>query len=181
MSRGMFNQPIVPVPHVSPHLHPMPFSSSRIVSKERQALEEVTSEADTLTFRSSGSSFFTLYHREDRINDFLDNLGYSYPDHVTVSSIGKSSEGRDIKLIKVTATKTQGPTKKPAVYLDGGLHAREWISVTTALFVAEKLASGYATDASIKRMLDYYDFYIIPLANPDGYEYSHVRVSRDHE
>lgn len=175
----MFNQAIVPVPSVSPHLHSSP-CSLRIVSKERQALEEVTSDADTLTFRS-GFSFFTLYHREDRINEFLDNLGYSYPDHVTVSSIGKSSEGRDIKLIKVTATKTQGATKKPAVYLDGGLHAREWISVTTSLFVAEKLASGYATDASIKRMLDYYDFYIIPLANPDGYEYSHVRVSRDHK
>lgn len=82
-------------------------------------------------------------------------------------------------MIKVVSSKNgqENSTKKPAVYLDGGLHAREWISVSTALFVAEKLASGYSSDPTIKRLLDHYDFYILPLANPDGYEYTHTRVS----
>ena len=40
---------------------------------------------------------------------------------VTLESIGKSSEGRDIVLIKISKP---GGAQKPAIFIDGGMHAR---------------------------------------------------------
>lgn len=60
--------------------------------------------------------------------------------------------------------------KKAAVLIDAGIHAREWITNTTALYVIHYLTQR-------QDLLGYFDYYIIPSINPDGYEYSHTRVS----
>ena len=57
--------------------------------------------------------FHTSYHFS-----FLER---EYPDVVTVKSIGKSYEGRNLTLIKVCKG---GCGKKPAIFIDGGIHAR---------------------------------------------------------
>lgn len=40
-----------------------------------------------------------------------------------------------------------------------------------------QLVKGYESDVEIKEILDYLDWYIIPVANPDGYEFSRSNVS----
>jgi len=49
------------------------------------------------------------------------NRGTSGPQ-TTVETIGKSTEGRDILLVKIS---NGGGGTKPAIWLDGGMHARE--------------------------------------------------------
>lgn len=51
-----------------------------------------------------------------------------------------------------------------------GIHAREWIASATVLYIINELVEN--RDNLDKEILDI-DFYIIPLMNPDGYEYSH--------
>ena len=58
------------------------------------------------------------------------------------------------------------------VWVDGGLHAREWITVAATMLFIKKLLEGYGSDAYITSMLDSTKFAIQPLANPDGYAYS---------
>jgi carboxypeptidase A4 len=49
------------------------------------------------------------------------------------------------------------------------IHAREWISSAVATYIVNELThNSEQHDALLKR----YDFYIIPLLNPDGYAYS---------
>ena len=39
------------------------------------------------------------------------------------------------------------------------------------------MASLYATNFNVTVMMDRYDWYFLPVANPDGYEYTHTAVS----
>ena len=46
-----------------------------------------------------------------------------------------------------------------------GIHAREWISPAATTYIIKQLVerSGENQD-----LVDFYDFYILPVANPDG-------------
>lgn len=58
------------------------------------------------------------------------------------------------------------------VWIDCGIHAREWISPATCQWVLDQLTSGYNADPAITELLDTHDFHIMPVVNPDGYAYS---------
>ena len=64
------------------------------------------------------------------------------------------------------------------MWIDGGIHAREWISPATAMYIAHELILGYENDATVAKLMDHIDFYILPVMNPDGYEYSREKVGR---
>lgn len=66
-----------------------------------------------------------------------------------------------------------GKGSKPAILIHGTVHAREWITTMTTEYFAWQLLTKYASDASVKSLVDKYDYYIIPAVNPDG-EFFHV-------
>lgn len=49
--------------------------------------------------------------------NYVDSLAEEYPNIVTVETYGTSTEGRDLKVVKVGKRSTQ---PKPAFFLDGG-------------------------------------------------------------
>jgi murein tripeptide amidase MpaA len=61
---------------------------------------------------------------------------------------------------------------KRQIWINGGIHAREWISSHVAMFLIKQLITGYGKDAVSTRLLDNYEFVFAPHINPDGYEYS---------
>ncbi|CAG2163161.1 unnamed protein product [Oppiella nova] len=54
------------------------------------------------------------------------------------------------------------------------IHAREWISSATNQFFAQELVQRSESDADVKDLLNTFDFYILPVLNADGYEYTHT-------
>lgn len=62
---------------------------------------------------------------------------------------------------------------KAIVLIDGGIHAREWCTISTALYCISQLTED---SESNKHLLDAFDFVIIPVVNVDGYEYSRTCV-----
>jgi len=107
------------------------------------------------------------YHDFEALTNILSELANKYPSMVKVFSIGKSWEGRDIWAVKIT--NGDGSTK-PAILFIGAHHAREMITVENALYTMMVLVSLYGTHPNITELLDSFDFYFVPMLNPDGIE-----------
>lgn len=56
------------------------------------------------------------------------------------------------------------------MWIDGGIHAREWITPAVVTFMLKQLVEDL--DAADSDLLDKLDWYILPVVNPDGYEYT---------
>merc|ERR1711874_485223 len=70
------------------------------------------------------SMTWDAYHPLKDMYSYLDYLEKHY-DYVTTEVIGKSFKGRKMRLAKVCRG---GCGHKPAVWIDGGMHARELIT-----------------------------------------------------
>lgn len=112
---------------------------------------------------------FTRYYRHSEINEYLELLARKYPNTVSVYTVGKSYEGRAIKVIRIN--NGQHLPNKKVIFIDAGIHAREWIAPATALYIIYQLVENMEAN---RQLLDKYDWIILPLVNPDGYEYSHT-------
>merc|ERR1712198_46327 len=58
---------------------------------------------------------------------------------------------------------------KPALWFHAGIHAREWVAVASCVYIIDQLLTS--SDPSVKALRENLVWYIIPVTNPDGYEY----------
>ncbi|XP_039271731.2 carboxypeptidase B-like [Styela clava] len=104
---------------------------------------------------------YDVYHTYDQINSWTMDMEQQYPTLVTRSVIGTSWEGRDIPMLTLKTSDS-----KPAMLVDCGFHAREWISPAFCqCYVQQLIDSEILNDLTI---------HVIPVVNVDGYEYTHT-------
>lgn len=121
------------------------------------------------------AGFWSAYQRFDSINNLISTLATQNPDIAQVVKVGTTYEGRELNLIKIGINSDD---KKPVVFIEGGIHAREWISPATVTYFAQYLVNGYnSKDADVLSVLNQFDIHILPSLNADGYEYSQTTVS----
>uniref|UniRef100_A0A0N5AUE8 Peptidase_M14 domain-containing protein n=1 Tax=Syphacia muris TaxID=451379 RepID=A0A0N5AUE8_9BILA len=143
----------------------------RNIDKQNAELQRATllrARRDTDGLDPLQSFNLSVYHRYQQIVDHLRNLSWQYPELARVQNITKTFEGRDLVGIKIGRARSL----KPAIFIDAGIHAREWIAPAVAVYVANQLITKYGRQENITKMVDKFDWYIVPVANPDGYEYS---------
>ena len=121
---------------------------------------------------------FDTYYRYAELTRTLHELAAEYPQWVRVQSIGHSFEGRDIWLVTITNFSTGAPETKPAVWIDGNIHATEVAGSMACLYLLDYLVDGYGNDSDVKRCLDTRVFYVCPRLNPDGAEWALADVPR---
>lgn len=115
-----------------------------------------------------GQVSWTRYHTAEEAHRMLREFAALYPDLVEVRSIGASLRGAELLVAEVTNRRTGPAHEKPALYLDGGIHARELTGSEVALYVLAYLVSRYGKDPQVSALLDTRSFYIRPKFNPDG-------------
>ncbi len=115
---------------------------------------------------------FDTYYRYDALASFLAAWAQAHPQLVRLETIGKSHEGRAIYLMCVTNYRTGPDRDKPALWVDGNIHATELAGSMACLHLLHSLLSGYGKDADITRCLDTRAFYVCPRVNPDGAEWA---------
>ncbi|CAB1444401.1 unnamed protein product [Pleuronectes platessa] len=150
--------------------HAIPFTI--VIENMQEVLDEEKAEMEMnrMQERSTRSFNFGAYHPLETIYSWMDTLVAQYPQLVTKEEIGRSYENRPMYVLKFST----GGTKRPAIWIDTGIHAREWVSQATGVWTANKIASEYATDASLTSLLNTMDIYMLILTNPDGYVYTHT-------
>ncbi|KAA0187622.1 hypothetical protein HAZT_HAZT000347 [Hyalella azteca] len=99
----------------------------------------------------------------------LAQLEADFPNLVSSYEIGTTYEGRTLKVIAVSSGQV---ANAPVIWLDCGIHAREWVSHATCMYVLDQLTSGYGSDDVVNALLAAYDFHVLPITNPDGYVHS---------
>ena len=115
---------------------------------------------------------FDRYYRFHELTELLAAYAREYPHLVQLESIGKSFEGRDIWLATVTNLETGPAEEKPALWVDGNIHASEVSPTTMCLHHLHTLVTSYGTDDAVTRCLDSRAFYLCPRVNPDGAEWA---------
>lgn len=99
----------------------------------------------------------------------LDGYVADYPGLVHKVSLGKTAEGRDLWAVRLGS----GPEgEKPGALVVGGHHAREWAGNGAVTEAIETLLEGYGHHAELTELVDGMELWFVPMANPDGYEFS---------
>jgi murein tripeptide amidase MpaA len=115
---------------------------------------------------------FDRYYRYDELTSLLQAFAQENPGLAKIESIGKSHEGRDVWLLTVTNFQSGPDLEKPALWVDGNIHASELAASAANLYFLNALISGYGKDPNVTRVLDTRAFYICPRVNPDGAEWA---------
>lgn len=109
---------------------------------------------------------WSAYHRLVDIFGYLDYLANTYPDLCSVQTIGQSVQGRPLKVLRIS----NGKPSNKAIWIDGGIHAREWISPASVTYIVDRFVEEWEDQP---KYIQNIDWYILPVSNPDGYEYTH--------
>lgn len=72
-------------------------------------------------------------------------------------------------MIKIGA----GASDNPIILVEGGMHAREWISPAFVTYIIQELVENEDN----RNMIENTNWLIVPVLNPDGYEHTHTSVS----
>lgn len=129
--------------------------------------KHIDAEAVVLT-RANHDFGWESYYELDVINKWLHSMVKKFPNKTEIVIGGKSYEGRPIKGVKISYKENN-----PGVFIEGGIHAREWISPATVTYIVNQLLTS--SDKNVRYIAENFDWYLFPSINPDGYTYTHKK------
>ncbi|KAM3832742.1 carboxypeptidase A2-like [Vipera latastei] len=146
---------------------------SVLIEDVQALLDEESREMRLNRKREFGQKNFNYgaYHNLDTIYGAMDSIVAEHPQIVSKIQIGKTYEKRPLFVLKFST----GGNRRPAIWIDAGIHAREWVTQATALWTAKKIASDFGKEPSLTSLLNKMDIFLLVVANPDGYVYSHTK------
>jgi carboxypeptidase T len=114
---------------------------------------------------------YTSFRTSAQVDDAVNTLHSTYPSLTTIVNLGSSIEGRPITALRISNLPINDPTKGDVVFTSL-IHAREWITVETLLYITDRMLQQYATDPTLRANMDRLQIWIIPVINPDGFLYT---------
>lgn len=141
---------------------------SVMIADVQQAVAENLRGVSTAT--SAADFDFTKYNTNDAINAWMATLPTQFPGLAFIEQVATSYEKRPITVVKLQGKKSNAV--KPGFWFDGGIHAREWIAPAAVVWMLNQLLTQYGKDATITKLVDEIDIFVLPVFNPDGYQYT---------
>ncbi|MEW6250340.1 MAG: M14 family metallopeptidase [Planctomycetota bacterium] len=121
-------------------------------------LEEIAAAGD-------GEDFFSTLRTYDEHVAHLTSLATAYPDLAQAINLGPSVQGRNMWGLRISG---RGRIK-PGILYFGAQHGNERAGASVVQYVAFNLLSRYGTDPQITALVDRAEWFLVPIANPDGY------------
>uniref|UniRef100_A0A8D0HC77 Carboxypeptidase B2 n=1 Tax=Sphenodon punctatus TaxID=8508 RepID=A0A8D0HC77_SPHPU len=102
----------------------------KVLMADIQGLVEKQTVNDTVSPRSS-ASYYEQYHSLNEIYSLMEEISARHPDLLQKIYIGSSYEKRPLYVLKLS---NREKTPKNAIWIDCGIHAREWIAPAFCLW-----------------------------------------------
>ncbi|MCG8587344.1 MAG: M14 family metallopeptidase, partial [Pirellulales bacterium] len=118
------------------------------------------------------------YHDHGQATRMLKQITKAHPKIAKLDSLGKSFGKRDMWLM--TLSGAGDADKKPAMWIDGGIHANEIQSVEVVLYTAWFLTEMYDRHPEVRRLLDERTFYLMPMMSPDSRDDHFYKANMTH-
>lgn len=128
---------------------------------------------------AKGDGVFKKYDGPGGIREEIIAAANAKPNIAKVVDFGTSLRGRKMTAIKVTkhARQLKDGSRKAVLYM-AAQHAREWITPEMVRRLLHHFLNGYGTNPAITRIVDTTELWFIPVANPDGYDYTFTEGNR---
>jgi carboxypeptidase T len=145
-------------------------------AENRMAFEQTGRTVDKIIAKPSAfvvQGTFGGYYSFAQIEAAINTLVSTYPAIAKKTSLGRSTENRDIWCIKISdEVNIENQENEPQVLFMGLQHAREAIGGSSMLFLMQYLCENYTTDQRVRDLVNNREIYIVPCFNPDGWEYN---------
>ena len=115
-----------------------------------------------------GDVDWNRFYTAAETNQMLREFHALYPELTELYPVGESFRGQPLMLLEITNKATGPASRKPALYVDGGIHAAELTGSAVATYLIGYLLNGYGDDDRSTALLDTRAFYVRPKFNPDG-------------
>ncbi|HUT99711.1 MAG TPA: M14 family zinc carboxypeptidase [bacterium] len=117
------------------------------------------------------------YHSYDQMLAMMQTLAADYPaicelhDLSTETGIGPTYDGMYLWGLKISDNVATDEPDEADVMFNGLHHAREITTHELVYRFAEYLCETYGMDATVTNIVDNREVWIVPIVNPDGYQY----------
>ncbi|KAM8966445.1 carboxypeptidase A6 [Pelodytes ibericus] len=139
-----------------------------LVNNLQKVLENQSISRPHRNRRSLSRYNYEEYHSLDEIVSWMHYMNKTHSHLISMFSVGKSYEGRPLYVLKLGKM----APKKKAIWIDCGIHAREWIGPAFCQWFVKEVVNSYNRDPSMKKILSVLNIYVMPVLNVDGYQYS---------
>ncbi len=136
------------------------------------------SEAGTVA-STVGTGVFRSYGAPGGLKDEFEQLAADTPGITKLVTIGQTVRGEDIVALKVSRHASRlRDGRRPATLFVASQHGNEWITPEMVRRLARHVIDGYRTDPMITDLIDTTELWFVPVANPDGYDYTFTPGNR---
>ncbi|XP_037380549.1 mast cell carboxypeptidase A [Talpa occidentalis] len=117
---------------------------------------------------SSHKHSYAKYNNWDKIVAWTKKMMDKHPKMVTRIKIGTTVEDNPLYVLKIGGK----DERKKAIFMDCGIHAREWASPAFCQWFVYQATKTYGKNKIMTKLLDQMNFYVLPVFNVDGYIWS---------
>ena len=126
-----------------------------------------------------GFEVFKKYGGPGGIKEEFEQVAAANPEITKLVVLGKTHQGQDIVAMKVTrGARNVRDGARPSVLYIGAQHAREWITPEMTTRLLKHVLQQARSTPSMRKMLATNELWFLPVANPDGYDYTFTEGNR---
>ena len=136
------------------------------------SVKKVRGRSATARAAQAGDGVFRPYSGAGGLREEYEQAARENRRIAKLVIIGRTVQGKPIVALKVTKDPDRRDGRKPSVLYLGAQHAREWITPEMNRRLMHYVLDGYDTNRTIRKLVDTRELWFVPVANPDGYDWT---------
>ena len=136
------------------------------------SVKKVRGRSATARAAQAGDGVFRPYSGAGGLREEYEQAARDNRRIAKLITIGRTVQGKPLVALKVTKDPDKRDGRKPSVLYLGAQHAREWITPEMNRRLMHYVLDGYNTNRTIRKLVDTRELWFVPVANPDGYDWT---------